>query len=389
MESVAATVLGLKIGDRLEVAIVDRQGQVLLQKGKRVASAAVLERLNERGFLAPREATAEEVLSDIERLEAGMRRESSIEGRLAVLVEQMNRFLRSLVRQSQGAAGNDLAAIVRWMDTLFEDDADQFIGVQQLLAHSHTLSERALHAGAVAKLLAVAEGLPNDVQASLVAATMTVDVAVMEDYDDLSRQPSALLERQAQLVADHPERSAWLLRAIGVDDERWLSAVTMHHERLDGSGYPLGLAGSEIPLGARIVAVADAFTAMMRPRGDRPAFLAKDALRELFVGGAATFDSRLVQMLVRQLGVYPPGTVGTLANGEVGVCIRRSNDARRPVLRAVIDPSGQLYATPKRRNPEETASKIIEVLPADRHRNIRGLISQLWKKDLELMEGSG
>ncbi len=163
----------------------------------------------------------------------------------------------------------------------------------------------------------------------------------------------------------------------------------MHHERLDGSGYPLGLAGSEIPLGARIVALADAFTAMLRPRADRPAYLPKDALRELFVAGAAKFDPRLVQVLVKQLGVFPPGTVVKLANGEVGVCVRRTNDARKPVLRAVIDPGGQLYATPKRRDIDETASKIIEVLPPERHRNIRSLIVQLWKKDLELTESSG
>jgi hypothetical protein len=168
-----------------------------------------------------------------------------------------------------------------------------------------------------------------------------------------------------------------------------MQSVAMHHERLDGSGYPKGLAGAQIPIGARIVALADAFTAMMRPRADRPAYLAKDALRELFVGGAAKFDPRLVQLLVKQLGVYPPGTVVKLANGEIGVCVRRTNDARKPVLRAVIDPSGQLYATPKRRDVDETASKIVEVLPSDRHRNIRSLIVQLWKKDLELTESGG
>jgi hypothetical protein len=96
-----------------------------------------------------------------------------------------------------------------------------------------------------------------------------------------------------------------------------------------------------------------------------------------------------VQLLVKQLGVYPPGTVVKLANGEIGVCVRRTNDARKPVLRAVIDPSGQLYATPKRRDVDETASKIVEVLPSDRHRNIRSLIVQLWKKDLELTESGG
>jgi len=388
MELVAASGLGLKIGDRLEVAIVDRSGQVLLQKGKVIGTEAVLDRLNERGFFQ-RQTAEEEELSDPDRLEEQLHRESSTEGRLALLVEQIEKLLRSLVRPPSGTTWADLESVVRWLDELFVRDQDQFIGVQQLLAHSHTLSERALHAAAVAKLLAVAEGLPREVQTSLAAAAMTVDVAVVEDHDDLALHPGDLLDHHKQMVAEHPDRAVELLKHIGVHDVVWMQAVAMHHERIDGSGYPRGLAGEQIPIGPRIVALADAFTAMMRPRADRPAYLAKDALRELFVGGAAKFDGRLVQVLVKQLGVYPPGTVVKLANGEVGVCVRRTNDARKPVLRAVIDPSGQLYATPKRRNVDETASKIVEVLPSDRHRNIRSLIVQLWKKDLELTESGG
>jgi hypothetical protein len=193
--------------------------------------------------------------------------------------------------------------------------------------------------------------------------------------------------RWPSIIADHPERSVRLLRSIGITDEEWLTAVELHHVRMDGSGYPHGLSGDAIPLGARIVGLADAYAAMLRPRGDRPAFLARDALRELYGKEAGRYDPRLVQVLIRQLGVYPPGTVVKLANGEVGVCVRRTQDARKPVLQAVIDPSGQLYATPKRRNPDETASKIVDVLPPDRHRNIRHLVVQLWKKDLALTEG--
>lgn len=388
MELVPASGLGLKIGDRLEVAIVDRSGQVLLQKGKVVGTDAVLERLNERGFF--QRAVEEPVdASDDARLEEQLQREHSTAGRLALLVERIDRLLRSLVNPPSDARWSDLESVVRWLDDLFVRDQDQFIGVQQLLALSHALPERALHAAAVTKLLAVAEGLPRDEQISLAAAALTVDVAMVEAHDELALHPGALTEAQRQQVAAHPGQSAWLLREIGIHDPLWLDAVAMHHERLDGSGYPRGLAGDAIPRGARIVGLADAFTAMLRPRADRPAFLAKDALRELFVAGASKFDPRLVQVLVKQLGVYPPGTVVKLASGEVGVCIRRTSDARKPVLRAVIDASGQLYATPKRRDIDATASRIVEVLPADRHRNIRGLIVQLWKKDLELTDPQG
>lgn len=388
MELAPASGLGLKVGDRLEFAILDRSGQVLLQKGKVIATDAVLQRLVERGHYEIRRAV-EAVLPGVVDVDAALARESSTAGRLALLVAEVDRIFRELVHADPAQSTADLDSVVSWQNDLFARDQDQFIGVQALLASGQVLSERALHTAAVAKLLAVAQGLPRPQQISLAAAALTVDVGIIDEHDALAKVVGPLSPEQRTIVAEHPARSARLLRTIGIRDEEWLAAVEMHHERLDGSGYPKRLAGEAIPIGARIVGLADAFTAMLRPRADRPAFLARDALRELFTAGAATFDGRLVQLLIRQLGVYPPGTVVKLANGEIGVCVRRTADARKPVLQAVIDPSGQLYATPKRRNPDDTASKIVEVLPPDRHRNIRQLVVQLWKKDLELTGDAG
>jgi HD-GYP domain-containing protein (c-di-GMP phosphodiesterase class II) len=388
MELVPASGLGLKIGDRLEFPIVDKSGQVLLQKGKTIATDVVLQRLVERGHyeIRPRVDTAPALpISD----DAAIERESSTAGRLTLLVEMVDRIFRNLIRAQPEEVTADLDSVMKWQAELFNRDQDQLMGVQALLSSGHLLSERALHTAAVTKLLAVAEGLPRTQQISLGAAALTLDVGIVDEHEAISSVVGALGETHRALIADHPERSVRLLRDIGIKDEEWLTAVELHHERMDGSGYPHGLKGAAIPPGARIVALADAFTAMLRPRGDRPAFLARDALRELFSTEAARYDARLVQVLVRQLGVYPPGTVVKLANGEVGVCVRRTQDARKPVLQAVIDPSGQLYATPKRRNPDDTASKIVEVLPADRHRNIRNLVVQLWKKDLALTDGAG
>ena len=387
MELVSVSGLGLKVGDRLEFPILDRNGVVLLQRGKVVPDDVVLHRLMERGFYEIRPVVA--AVPATYSAEEALERESSTAGRLALLVEMVDRIFRNLIRAQPEEVTADIDSVMKWKTELFNRDQDQLIGVQALLANGHVLSERALHTAAVTKLLTVALGLPRPEQISLGAAALTLDVGIVEEHDAITTTVGPLAESQRALVADHLERSVRLLGDIGIKDELWLNAVELHHERIDGSGYPHGLAGDAIPLGARIVALADAYTAMLRPRGDRPAFLARDALRELFSAEAGRYDPRLVQVLIRQLGVYPPGTVVKLANGEVGVCVRRTQDARKPVLQAVIDPSGQLYATPKRRNPDETASKIVEVLPSERHRNIRHLVLQLWKKDLELTDGGG
>ena len=98
----------------------------------------------------------------------------------------------------------------------------------------------------------------------------------------LNRQTGALTEDQRLMIDTHPLAGVELLQAAGVDDEVWLEAVLQHHERLDGSGYPSGLEGDAISPGARMLAIVDIYSAMVRPRAYREAIHARHALRSLF-----------------------------------------------------------------------------------------------------------
>jgi HD-GYP domain-containing protein (c-di-GMP phosphodiesterase class II) len=78
-----------------------------------------------------------------------------------------------------------------------------------------------------------------------------------------------------------------------------LPAIRHHHERYDGSGYPDGLRGEDIPLGARIINVADALDAMLAPRVYRPALAPLEALEELRAGAGTQFCPRCVDAIDR------------------------------------------------------------------------------------------
>ncbi len=96
----------------------------------------------------------------------------------------------------------------------------------------------------------------------------------------------------------HPEYGRAILRAIpGL--ERASLLVLLHHEGFDGSGYPAGLAGEEILLGARIVAVVDAFDAMLSSRSYREGPPLAEALRRLRASAGAQFDPRIVDQFLR------------------------------------------------------------------------------------------
>jgi hypothetical protein len=114
---------------------------------------------------------------------------------------------------------------------------------------------------------------------------------------DILLKPGALSEEEWKLMREHPATGARI-----VSDLHFLKGakgvVRFHHERYDGTGYPDGLCGEEIPLEARIVKVADAFDAMRSNRPYRRALSLPDALEELRRGRGTEFDPRVVDALL-------------------------------------------------------------------------------------------
>ncbi|MDT0434612.1 MULTISPECIES: HD-GYP domain-containing protein [Streptomyces] len=117
----------------------------------------------------------------------------------------------------------------------------------------------------------------------------------------LLRKDGPLTPEERRVIELHPEYGHEMVRGIAFLGEA-RAAVLHHHERLDGSGYPYGLLGAQIPESARVVAVADAFDAMTSTRSYRRARPVPAALEELRRCAGAQFDPRMVTALVVALG---------------------------------------------------------------------------------------
>ncbi|AZM57894.1 metal-dependent phosphohydrolase [Streptomyces sp. WAC 01529] len=117
----------------------------------------------------------------------------------------------------------------------------------------------------------------------------------------LLRKDGPLTPQERRVIELHPEYGHEMVRGIGFLGEA-RAAILHHHERLDGSGYPYGLAGTQIPECARVVAVADAFDAMTSTRSYRRARPVSAALQELARCAGAQFDPVMVSALARALG---------------------------------------------------------------------------------------
>jgi putative two-component system response regulator len=123
-------------------------------------------------------------------------------------------------------------------------------------------------------------GVPQEGIDKIRLAGLVHDIGKIGVRESVLNKQSSLTDEEAEHIKSHCQAGEHILTPI-VEDEEILKAVRHHHERYDGMGYPDGLKGEQIPLGARILAVADAFDAMTSGRSYRPAMSAQAACTEI------------------------------------------------------------------------------------------------------------
>jgi diguanylate cyclase (GGDEF)-like protein len=213
---------------------------------------------------------------------------------VAYHAEALESLLGSL--EDEGSAGSEqLAAAMLLAETLDLRDVST-------ARHSQTV-------GRYAEGIARALGLPEERVQRIRAAGVLHDVGKLGIADAVLQKPGALTDEEWADMRRHPELGARILEHANLRDiSGWVLA---HHERVDGRGYPHGLAGAAIPLEARILAVADAYEAMTADRPYRAA-LSHDAARaELEACAGAQFDPEVVDAFLRALA---PSARGRTAN---------------------------------------------------------------------------
>ena len=169
--------------------------------------------------------------------------------------------------------------------------------VHEADAHEHYAPGHARRVADLALALADAVAFPPEERGRLERAALLLDVGVLELPAELLAKPGLLSQPELHLVWTHPARGA--SRALEVTRDQTIATwVRWSHERWDGLGYPDGLAGSQIPLPARILRLADSAEAMTQARPYRPAMRPEDAMAEINRLAGIAYDPELVRIFV-------------------------------------------------------------------------------------------
>lgn len=345
----------VRLNEPLPFGVCDPSGNLLLARGMVVSSADQLQRLLDRGACL----RADEAPGQSEKRKASMSRKTNgvseallgVQARLKELLFEPtghSKFCEEVLR-----CGTDLSRIATTHPdcTLFH--------LIRTPAHEHALYSvtHAIQSAIASHLIAQRLRWSAEERASLVASALTMNVSMTRLQGELAAQVEPPTPAQRQLIHEHPARSAELLEQLAVRNQDWLRTVLEHHETPDSKGYPRAVACSFEP--AEVLRQVDAFMAKAIGRVTREAIYPNEAMREHFL---ASGRSPITAALIKEFGIYPPGTFVRLASTAVAVVLARGEVANKPLVAEIISQHGIFLTCPVARitaDPEFAISGIV------------------------------
>ena len=146
------------------------------------------------------------------------------------------------------------------------------------------------------------------------------DVGLVDVPDRVRMKKEARNAAEEQVYRQHCAFGVEIARRVKLPPEV-IAVIGLHHERMDGSGYPQGLKGDALPVAVRIVSAVESYDELCNPMQLEAALTPHEALSTLYARERARYAPDVLSTLIRTLGVYPPGTVVKLSNESIGLVV--------------------------------------------------------------------
>jgi putative nucleotidyltransferase with HDIG domain len=234
-------------------------------------------------------------------------------------------FLEARMGNAVDAAG--VAGLVEEITDSVARNASALISLARLkTADDYTY----MHSVAVcAMMIALARqlNLSEDVVRSAGVAGLLHDVGKMLVPTEILNKPGKLTDSEFAVIKEHPVKGhAFLMQSANIDPIA-LEICLHHHEKVDGTGYPEGLKGSEISMFSKMAAVCDVYDAITSNRPYKNGWDPSESLRQMGQWASSHFDLAVFQAFVKTLGIYPVGSLVQVSSGRIGVVIDQKKGA--------------------------------------------------------------
>jgi putative nucleotidyltransferase with HDIG domain len=328
------------IGRILNTDIYNEQGTLLLGAGKTLTATdidlLITHKIMEISIKEPSETKAPENISPplLQQIDAIW----SYEPEMANIYKETLSQIKSLFHDVEQGELLNTQEIITQFSPLIKHTLEH----QYALHPLHTLKSKdeytychSIHVGLLSSLIARLVGLPDEMCMEVGEAGLFHDIGKLQIPGEILNKPGSLTEAEQAIMRQHPQRGYAMLCQLPHLSKSIADAALLHHERLDGSGYPFGLKHQNIPLSVQIISVADQFDALT---SDRPyqakvsPFEAAQVLWEAQFEG--TMNPAIVTPFVMYISQSHVGSRVRLSTGEEGVIVRyHPQEPLRPLVR--------------------------------------------------------
>lgn len=343
----------IRLNEPLPWNVRNEPGHLLLGKGFMLTDQAQIEALLERGVYVDQDEYEEHAKS---MKQAAARKDPF--NMWAQILKRTGQLLRN--HHDNPRFAQDMSELsVQVQGAMKEDvNAGTFEMVNgEVTGYSVTHS---LQTAFVAALAAERFGWSESDRTTLIRAALTMNISMLDMQNALSQQTTPLSVQQKQDIANHAMKSRALLESSGVTCQDWLRTVAQHHVTIDGRGIPADR--SDLSQLACMIHYADVYLAKLSPRANRPAIAVNIAARDLFLnsGGA---NNPFAASIIKEMGIFPPGSFVKLANGDTAVVVRPGETANTPHVHSLVSADGWVFPETKPRDTAKSEFKVVAAVP--------------------------
>ncbi|MBY0124218.1 HD-GYP domain-containing protein [Bacillus sp. S/N-304-OC-R1] len=328
----------VEAGAVLAKAIYNEKGQILVNAGITLKEK-MIERLQELGisYIFIKEEGTEDIeynetISDSTRREAIQTISSTFEQiqkdpklTSSFVVEKASKRFSDIIRH--------LLTEIREKQDLLNLLSDAFTHDNYIFMHSLNVTLYSLAIGMQLKLT------PKELE-TLGLGAIFHDIGKLKVPLDVLLKPDKLTDSEYEDIKKHTEEGFEILRKVHSIPLLVAHCAYQHHERMNGSGYPRGIAGSDIHYFGKIIAVADVFDAITSNRVYRKAMLPSEGLEILYSGSGTLFDQKVIEAFRLAVAIYPVGLSVVLNDGRRGIVSGQNTGyGDRPLIR-ILEESG-------------------------------------------------
>jgi putative nucleotidyltransferase with HDIG domain len=254
-------------------------------------------------------------------------------------VHQVYQMFNQVAQKINVSSINQTMNVSKQLVNSLKNNAEAKISIANLKLYDDYTYNHSLGVSILSIAIGLELGLSTQDLYDLGFCALLHDIGKMSVPIEIIAKPERLTNEEFGIVKQHPEKGAEFFLKHNLANSKICSGVLTHHEKYNGTGYPQGLSGAEIPLFGRIISVADVYDALTSVRPYRKPSPPSEAIEYIMGSSGIAFDLMVVKAFLSKVSPYPIGSCVKLNNEKIAIIVKQNEiNPLRPVIRLINKP---------------------------------------------------